>query len=158
MSAKKSAKSQWKPGGLLPTILIIAGLIILVAVVFLLKNQPTKVEAPVDQLPETQLDWYLENHQPVFVFFHSTTCKTCTDMMVIVDQVYPEFKDQVGLVDVNVYQSWNEELLRRAQITNIPTQVFINEKGEGKTMIGGMQPDELRAELQALAEGQINGD
>ena len=151
MSAKKSAQSKWKSGGLLPTILIIAGLILLVVVVFLLKNQPAKVEAPVDQLPETQLDWYLENHQPVFVFYHSTTCKTCTDMMVIVDQVYPEFKGEVGFVDVNVYQSWNKELLSRAKITNIPTQVFINENGEGKTMIGGMQPDELRAELQTLA-------
>ncbi len=158
MPGKSTSKLMMKYGRFLPTILIIGGLILLVVVVFLLKNQPAKVEAPVDQLPEAQLDWYLENHQPVFVFFHSTTCKTCTDMMVTVDQVYPEFKDQVGLVDVNVYQSWNEQLLRRAQITNIPTQVFINEKGEGKTMIGGMQPDDLRAELQALAEGQINGD
>jgi hypothetical protein len=79
-------------------------------------------------------------------------------MMGVVDQIYPEFKDQVGLVDVNVYQTWNENLLSRARITNIPTQVFINEKGEGKTLIGGMQPDELRAELHTLAEGQTRGD
>jgi thiol-disulfide isomerase/thioredoxin len=158
MPAKTSSESRAKHAGLLPKILILAGIVLLVAVVYLLKNQPTKVVAPVDKLPETQLDWYLENHQPVFVFFHSTTCQTCIEMMGVVEQIYPEFKDQVGLVDVNVYQSWNEELLRRAKITNIPTQVFINEKGEGKTMIGGMQPDELRAELQALAEGASRGD
>jgi len=158
MPAKNSSKSKSKPTGLLPKILIIAGIVILVVVVFLLKNQPAKTEVPVDKLPETQLDWYLANHQPVFVFFHSTTCQTCIDMMGVVDQIYPEFKDQVGLVDVNVYQTWNENLLSRARITNIPTQVFINEKGEGKTLIGGMQPDELRAELHTLAEGQTRGD
>ncbi len=158
MPAKSTSKSNAKHAGLLPKILILAGLIILVVVVFLLKNQPTKVEAPVDKLPETQLDWYLENHQPVFVFYHSTTCKTCTDMMVVVDQVYPEFKDRIGLVDVNVYQSWNENLIRRSQITSIPTQVFINEKGQMRIMVGGMQPDELRAQLQTLAKAPANGD
>ena len=158
MPATTTSKSHTKHTGLLPKILILAGIVLLVAVVFLIKNQPTKEEAPADKLPETQLDWYLENSQPVFVFFHSTTCKTCTDMMVIVDQVYPEFKGQIGLVDVNVYDPLNEELLRRAKITNIPTQVFINEQGEGKTMIGGMQPDELRAELQGLVDGVSRGD
>ena len=59
---------------------------------------------------------------------------------------------------MDVYASWNEDLLSRAQITNIPTQVFINGKGEGKTMIGGMQPEELRAQLQAMAEGGNSGD
>jgi thiol-disulfide isomerase/thioredoxin len=158
MTAKKSSRSKSKPAGLLPKILIIAGIVILIAAVFLLKNQPAKTEVPLDKLPETQLNWYLENHQPVFVFFHSTTCQTCIDMMGVVDQIYPKFKDHVGLVDVNVYQTWNENLLRRARITNIPTQVFINEKGEEKTMIGGMQPDELRAELQILAGAKTRGD
>ena len=79
-------------------------------------------------------------------------------MMAVVDQVYPEFNDQVGLVDVDVYASWNENLLRRARITNIPTQVLINGRGEGKTMFGGMPPEELRAQLQALAAGGNNGD
>ena len=158
MTVKKSSRSKSKPAGLLPKILIIAGIVILIAVVFLLKNQPAKTEVPLNKLPETQLNWYLENHQPVFVFFHSTTCQTCIDMMGVVDQIYPEFKDQVGLVDVNVYQTWNENLLRSNRITNIPTQVFINEKGGRKTVIGGMQADELGAELQILARGQTSGN
>lgn len=154
----KHTKTRPSKTSFLPTILILAGIIIIVAVVFLLKNEPEQKPDLAAKAPEAQLDWYLENEQPVFVFFHSTTCKTCTDMMAVVDQVYPEFKDQVGLVDVDVYASWNEDLLRRARITNIPTQVFINGKGEGKTMIGGMQPEELRAQLQALAVGGNNGD
>lgn len=158
MPPKKHSTSHSGQTNFLPTILILAGIIIVVTVVFLLKNEPETKPDLTTKAPEAQLDWYLENEQPVFVFFHSTTCKTCTDMMVIVDQVYPEFKDQVGLVDVDVYASWNEDLLRQARITNIPTQVFINGKGEGKTMIGGMPPEELRAQLQALAAGGNSGD
>jgi len=154
----KHTKTRPSRTGFLPTILILAGIIIIVAVVFLLKKEPEQKPDLAAKAPEAQLDWYLENEQPVFVFFHSTTCKTCTDMMAIVDQVYPEFKDQVGLVDVDVYATWNKDLLRQARITNIPTQVFINGKGEGKTLIGGMQPEELRAQLQALAEGGNSGD
>lgn len=142
----------------MPSILILVGIIIVITAVYFLKNHSKPQPDLAAKAPEAQLDWYLENEQPVFVFFHSTTCKSCTDMMAVVDQVYPEFKDRVGLVDVDVYASINENLLRRGRITNIPTQVFINEKGEGKTSIGGMQPDELRAELQLLAEGSINGD
>jgi thiol-disulfide isomerase/thioredoxin len=156
--AAKTTKRKAKQIGQLPKILILVGIMILVAVVFLLKNKPEDAPDLTAKAPETQLNWYLENKQPVFVFYHSTTCQTCVDMMAVVAQVYPEFKDQVGLVDVDVYQPWNQELLRYARVTNIPTQVFINEKGESQTMIGGLQPAELRAQLQVLAGGQINGD
>jgi thiol-disulfide isomerase/thioredoxin len=124
----------------------------------LLKSQLANTSAPLDQTAETQLDGYLKNNQPVFVFFHSTTCQTCIDMMAVVEQVFPEFEDRVGIVDVDVYAPRNESLLRRARITNIPTQVFINAKGEGMTRIGGMPPEELRAQLQVLAGGQAGGD
>lgn len=70
----------------------------------------------------------------------------------------PVVEYQVGLVDVDVYASWNQNLLQRARITNIPTQIFVNGKGEGTTVIGGMRPDELSAELQALADGVDHGN
>jgi thiol-disulfide isomerase/thioredoxin len=158
MPSTKHTKAPPGGTGFLPPILILVGIVIVVAVVFMLKNEPEPKPDLAAIAPEAQLDWYLENEQPVFVFFHSTTCNTCTDMMAVVDQVYPEFKDHVGLVDVDVYASWNENLLRRARITNIPTQVFINGVGEGKMMIGGMQPDELRAQLHTLAVGGNSGD
>lgn len=158
MPPKKHSRSYSGKISILPTILILAGIFIVVTVVFLLKNKPESKLDLTAKAPEAQMNWYLENEQPVFVFFHSTTCKTCTDMMAVVDQVYPEFKDQVGLIDVDVYDSFNENLIRRAGITNIPTQVFLDGKGEGKPMIGGMQPEELRAQLQALAAGANRGD
>lgn len=158
MPVKKASKPPGYLSGQLSKALILVGLVILVTVVFLLKNQASPAKTLEDQTPEAQLDAYLGNHQPVLVFFHSTTCKSCIDMMGIVDQVYPEFNRQVGLVDVQVYDSDNEALIRRARISNIPTQVFINAKGEGNTVIGGMQPDELRTELQAIADRAPDGD
>lgn len=158
MPAKPKKNAQRHRVGALPTIFILVGIFLLVAVVFLLKNETEPPAELSGQTPEMQLDWYLENQQPVFIFFHSTTCQTCIDMMDIVAQVYPEFDGQVGLVDVNVYEPRNERLLQRARISNIPTQVFVNQKGEGKTLIGAMQPDELRVELRALAGGASNGD
>ena len=158
MPAGKTSTTRSGFSGPLPRLLILVGIAILIAAILLLKNQPQTAPDLTQELPEAQLDWYLEHHRPVFVFYHSTTCKTCTDMMAVVNQVYPEFKDQIGLVDVNVYMTGNENLLRRARIMNIPTQVFINEKGQGMTKIGGMQADELRAALQALGGGQSGGN
>jgi thiol:disulfide interchange protein len=155
MPPNKFSKSRIGKAGFLRSILILIGVVLIVAVVFLIKNnsEPVPEVSESFETPEMQLDWYLENQRPVFLFFHSNTCQTCTDMMDVVDQVYPEFTDQVGLVDVDVYDPKNNHLLHRAQIRNIPTQIFINGNGEGKMKIGGMHPEELRAVLQSLSEG-----
>jgi hypothetical protein len=73
-------------------------------------------------------------------------------MMETVSKVYPEFEDQIALVDVDVYDKNNANLLRKAQITGIPTQVFINKKGDGKVSIGVMESEELRMQLSSLLE------
>ena len=152
MPTKRKSKSTPKSSGLLPRILILLGIMLLVAVVFLLKNQSSKTALPLDESPEAQLDRYLEEGKPTFAFFHSTDCQSCIVMMNTVDQVYPEFKNSVALVDVNVYDPQNENLLRRAGINTIPTQVFINSRGEGKVSMGIMEAGMLRQQLAALRE------
>jgi thiol:disulfide interchange protein len=149
---KKTSKSSLKRTGLSPKILILAGIVILVAVVFLFKNQPSKTAVTVDELPEAQLDHYLKEGKPTFAFFHSTDCHSCIVMMDTVNQVYPKFKDGVALVDVNVYEPQNENLLRRMGINSIPTLVFIDRKGQGKVAIGVMDVEQLRQQLTTLQE------
>ena len=137
-------------------ILILVGVLVLAAVILLVKNWPAKtVEAVevVEKSPEAQLDDHLAEGKPVFAFFHSNNCYSCIEMMKTVDQVYPEFGDSVMLVDVNVYDEINQNLLRRAQINSIPTQVFIDRIGQARVVIGGMAADVLRSELQTLSEG-----
>lgn len=103
--------------------------------------------------PEEYLDRLLAEGQPILAFFHSTTCAPCIQMDGIVKEVYPEFQDRVGLVDVNVYDKGNQNLLRRANLRVIPTLIFIDRSGTAKGYTGVMPADELHAQLQALAGG-----
>lgn len=104
--------------------------------------------------PEAQVDRLRAEGKPIFAFFHSNTCKQCIDMTAIVEQVYPDFNGRVYLVDVNVYDKGNQNLLQRAGIRVIPTLIFINGQGEGRSFTGVMQPDVLREQLNTLAGGE----
>jgi thiol-disulfide isomerase/thioredoxin len=132
------------------TMIIVAICALILIVLFVKKSQEKETPDLSKQTAEAQLDNHLEAGRPVFVFFHSNNCQSCIDMMGIVDQVYPEFEKQIALVDVNVYDEVNQALLQRAGINSIPTQVFINSEGQGKTIIGVMNPDQLREQLQGL--------
>lgn len=141
-----------KQNGLLPKILFLAGIAVLVAVVLLLKNQPSKSEVPVAGSPEAQYDLYLQEGKPIFAFFHSTNCHSCIVMMDTVAQVYPEFKGGVALIDADVHDPQNENLLRRARIISIPTLLFIDHKGQRKVSFGVMEAEQLRQQLQILKD------
>jgi len=140
----------------LPRILIVVGIVMIASTILILKNKDEPViETPITQeLPEEQLDRLLEEKKPIFLFFHSNNCQSCLVMIDIVSQVYPEFIESVALVDVNVYDERNQNLLRRAQITTIPTQIFINDNGEGKVILGVMQPEVLKENLSILYKGK----
>lgn len=152
MPVKKYRKSKASSSRLLPKILILAGIVVMVVVVFLVKNMSSKPAMPVEVSPEAQFDQYLKEGRPTFVFFHSTNCHSCIVMMGTVYQVYPEFEDSISLVDVDVYDPQNQNLLRRVGINSIPTLFFIDRKGQGKISIGVMEVDQLRQELQILKE------
>jgi len=106
------------------------------------------------ELPEAQLDRLVIAGQPTLAFFHSNNCVQCIKMMDVVEQVYPEFKDSVALVDVNVYDEANARLLQRAQIRAIPTQIFFDRSGQGSAIMGAMTPDQFREQMRTLAGGQ----
>jgi len=107
-----------------------------------------------DEMPDAQLERLLAAGQPTLAFFHSTDCVQCIKMMQVVEQVYPEFDDEVALVDVHVYDQRNASLLQRAGIRAIPTQIFFDQTGQGLVVMGAMDPQQFRERLQALAGGQ----
>ena len=104
--------------------------------------------------PEEQLDRLLAEGQPFLAFFHSMTCTPCIQMDRIVKEVYPEFREQVGLVDVNVYDKGNQNLLQRANLRVIPTLIFVDGNGGATGYTGVMPADDLRAQLRALGGGE----
>jgi thioredoxin-like negative regulator of GroEL len=84
---------------------------------------------------------------------HSTTCQSCKDMMKVVDQVYPEFADQVALVDVDVNDSANGPLTQRLKLRYIPTVVVFDNQGQKSQNVGLMKPDAFRTFLRQRALG-----
>jgi thiol:disulfide interchange protein len=140
-----------------PQYLILAGFILLLAVVFSLKDQPGASEPAPNAvagslLPEAQLNQALEAGQPVLAFFHSTTCYQCNRMIEIVEAVYADYAASVTLVDVDVYADENVHLLRRAQIRTIPTVILFDRAGQEQVYLGVMEAHLLRQQLSAISE------
>ena len=132
-----------------PTLLILAGIALLLVAVFAFKSlsQPPALTTSL----EAQLDQALKDGRPTFVFLHSLECIPCKEMMGTVAAVYPEFQDSVVLIDVDIYDESNANLLRRENLQSIPTLVFYDAKGQRQMMIGAMPPNQFRITLQALA-------
>lgn len=152
MTRKRPVKPKTAKLSKLPAVLILLGIILTVTAVMLIKQRPPKPVAQAALSAEEQLNQHLEANAPVFLFFHSNNCRSCLDMISVVNQVYPEYAGNVALVDVDVYAPENQNLLRRAKIFTIPTQVFIDKSGQGKVAMGVMTPQDLRSALQSLAD------
>lgn len=139
-------KQQWL------SLLIVGGIALLLIAVFAFKSGGS-VPASTDSL-EAQLDQALTEHRPTFVFLHSLECIPCKAMMEVVDQIYPEFRDSVVLIDVDIYDRDNTNLLRRENLQFLPTLVFYDGNGKRQMHISVMEPEQFRQTLGALAAGQ----
>ncbi|GAB4428184.1 MAG: hypothetical protein Kow0031_08350 [Anaerolineae bacterium] len=113
-------------------------------------NSPEKGEPVAEVPPEAQFDQHLADRKPMVAFFHSNDCVQCVKMIEVVEQVYPDFAATVALVDVNVYDKQNQNLLQRAGIRAIPTMIFIDAAGQGQGIIGLMESDAFRDQLQRI--------
>ncbi len=145
MPRKKSRTPQYAQ------LLIVGGVILLTAVILALKGQPG-TRAPISNtpLPESQLEQALSAGEPALAFFHSNNCEQCLIMIDIVKQVLPDYAGVVRLVDVDVYDPNNQPLLRKIGLQYIPTLVFFDQRGQGKTFVGVMEANTLREQLNQL--------
>jgi len=150
------------------TVLVIVGIAVVIVGMVLLKDQrqpavalsaargssPAALNGPIKpSSPADQLNQALAQGQPALVFMHSTTCQSCKDMMVVVDQVYPEFAGQVVLLDVDVNDGANLMLMQTLGLRYIPTVVVFNRQGQTAQNVGLMKPDAFRAFLRQRALG-----
>jgi thiol-disulfide isomerase/thioredoxin len=135
-----------------PTLLILAGIALLLITVFSLKNLSDS-STPAASL-EAQLDQALNDGSPTFVFLHSLDCIPCKAMMKTVADVYPDYQDSVVLIDVDIYDQSNSNIIRRERLQSIPTLVFYDAQGTRQVFIGAMPSEQFRATLTQLAAGQ----
>lgn len=180
MSQKKNQRTARQHTPALPLtpwqIGVLMGVVALIVVVLWAKGRPAESEAatavtpeagvmveatpPADLAPragessEAHLDRMMAEGQPTLAFFHSTSCYQCTEMIKIVDEVYPDFANEIALVRVNVYDAANRSLLQRAGIQVIPTLIFINSGGQGSGTTGVMSAEQLRETFTALLAGE----
>lgn len=170
----KAPSAAAKPNRFL-TILVIASIAVVITGILLLKDQqqpaavlstaqgsppavatsnPAAVNGPFKPTsPADQLDQALATGQPVLVFMHSTSCRSCIDMMKVVDEVYPEFTGQIALVDVDVYDEANAALMEKLGLRYIPTVVVFDSAGQASQNVGGMDPDAFRTFLRERGLG-----
>lgn len=134
-----------------PTLLILAGIALLLVAVFAFKNGDNT--SVVASSLESQLDQALADKRPIFVFLHSLNCIPCKEMMQTVADVYPDYQDSIVLIDVDVYDQSNNNILRRERLQSIPTLVFYNAQGARQVFIGAMPADQFSNTLAQLATG-----
>lgn len=145
-----------QPSSRLPQILVVSGMALVILTIFAFKEKP-KTEAPATgstEPAEVQLDTAMEKGQPTLAFFHSNNCQQCILMMEIVAQVYPDFENDVTLVDINVYDEENQPLLQRVGLQYIPTLIFYDRNGQSTTHVGVMEAAQLSDTLATLAGGK----
>ena len=134
-----------------PTILIIAGIALLLIGTFAFKSAGD--ESGPGALLEAQLDQALSEGRPAVVFLHSLNCVACKEMMQTVADVYPEYQDSIALIDVDVYDQGNNNIIRRERLQSIPTLVFYDEQGARQVFIGAMPSEQFRDTFAQLASG-----
>jgi thiol-disulfide isomerase/thioredoxin len=135
------------------SIAITLGVILFVVLVALFKNNAAErawlsLEPVSDQVAELKTAG-----QPLVVYFHSPDCSSCAQVQDALDQVYPEFKDAVALLDVDVTSRRERAFVDAAGVKVTPTLLFIDSSGAEKLFAGEIENDVLRAELSTLAGG-----
>lgn len=145
--SRRKSRTAKKP----PTLLVLAGIALLLIAVFSFKSGGNPVTAST---LEAQLDESLAANRPTFVFLHSLDCIPCKEMMGTVADVYPDFQESVVLIDVDVYDRNNQNILRRERLQSIPTLVFYDAQGTRQVFIGAMPSEQFRDVMAQLAAGQ----
>lgn len=95
----------------------------------------------------------VNEQQPVWMLFRSTSCLPCIEMQKTMDALAPEFKDKIQFVAIDVNDPANQEQLEEYKIQYIPTTYLYDINGKlFFQQIGAMSVEDMRAKLNALLE------
>lgn len=61
----------------------------------------------------------VNGEKPVLIDFHATWCQPCKTQSVIIKDVYPEVKDKVRIVKIDIDK--NKALAQHYQVRGVPT-------------------------------------
>jgi thioredoxin 1 len=89
------------------------------------------------------------NAQVTFVELGSDRCIPCIKMREVIDEIQQQYGDQVRIVFHDVWTPQGEPYARQYGIRLIPTQVFLDDKGQEYYRHEGYFPIEAVAEILA---------
>lgn len=80
--------------------------------------------------------------KPQVIKFTSQMCLDCQTMNSIFKEIFPKHKDRIVLTEIQVQDknSYNQSMIKKHNVTLVPTIILINSKGEVVKRIEGAIP------------------
>lgn len=91
--------------------------------------------------------------KPEVIKFTSAMCLDCQTMNKIFKEVFPKYENKIVLTEIQVQDknSFNEEQIKKYNVTLVPTIVLLNSKGQQvKRIEGAVTKEQMDSYLQGL--------
>ncbi len=91
--------------------------------------------------------------KPQIVKFTSVMCLDCQTMNKIIKELYPDYKDGIELIEINVQDNnpKNDDWIKKYDVTLVPTIILINSNGnQVKRIEGAIEKEKMEKYLQDL--------
>lgn len=91
--------------------------------------------------------------KPQVIKFTSQMCLDCQTMNKIFKEIFPKYEDKIVLTEIHVQDksSFNDEQIKKYNVTLVPTIILLNSDGKQVRRIEGAIPkDEMDKCLQGL--------
>ena len=113
----------------------------------------TSQAATLDSALHLEINGQLETEKPVLVFFYKESCEFCEDMKPMLDELEPEYVDQIKFIRVN--GSKNPEVIQNFGLKGFPTTLVISGMDaegayEKETFLGFTEKETLKSSLDYL--------
>ncbi len=91
--------------------------------------------------------------KPQVIKFTSQMCMDCQTMNKIMKEIFPKYEDKIVLTEIHVQDksSFNDEQIKKYNVTLVPTIILLNSDGKQVKRIEGAIPkDEMENCLKGL--------
>ena len=77
--------------------------------------------------------------KPQIIKFSSSLCSECQKMNTVLNQIYPKYQKEIELINipVDVRNDYNESMIKKYNVTLVPTIILLNKDKETKKRIVG---------------------
>lgn len=83
-----------------------------------------------------------ETGKPQIIKFTSAMCLDCQTMNKVFKEIFPKYQGKITLTEIQVQDrnSFNEEQIKKYNVTLVPTIILLNSKGQQVKRIEGAIP------------------